>query len=195
MFSGIVEEMGTVTKVQKKKNLYIITVRAHRVLRGTKIGDSICVDGICLTVTQRTKQALSFDIMKETIRATTLQSVRPGMKVNLERSLKMSSRISGHFVTGHIEGIGTIKKMIKAKNYVEIHIAYPKELWKFLVHKGSVAVDGISLTVGTVTRKYFSIYLIPHTLDITTIGIKKVSDKVNIETDMLAKYILKERLT
>jgi len=193
MFSGIVEEKGRITSLKKEKNLFVLTVKADKVLKGTKIGDSISNDGICLTVTERTDKALSFDIMKETIRATTLKYARVGDEINLERALKMSSRIGGHFVTGHVEGVGTIKKIVKLKNYVEIRIAYPKELSSYLVPKGSVCIDGISLTVGQVTDDWFSVYLIPHTLDVTTIGQKKNSDKVNLETDMLAKYILKQR--
>ena len=191
MFTGIIEEQGIVQRIEKKKNLLQLTIHAHKVLKGTKIGDSVAVDGVCLTVTAKDHQSLSFDIMKETIIATTLKHIRPAQKVNLERALTMSRHLSGHFVTGHVDGIGIIQKKITKTNYVEYKIAVPASLRRYIVKKGSISVDGISLTVGEVGRNTFSVYLIPYTFKITSLGMKKELDSVNIETDILAKYVLK----
>ena len=192
MFSGIVEEKGTIQKVQKKENLVVLTIKANTVIKNTKIGDSIAIDGICLTVTEKGPQTLTFDVMKETLLATTLKDVRSQKKVNLERALKISDRIGGHFVSGHIDGTGYLKKIITLPNYVEWRITVNKKLMKYIAPKGSVCVDGVSLTIGAVKKKYFSIYLIPHTLEVTTFGNKKEQQKLNIETDILAKYVLKD---
>ena len=193
MFSGIVEETGTIRKVEKKKNLYVITIRATRAARGTKIGDSISVDGICLTVTKKQGREMTFDLMKETLDKTTFRYARPGRTVNLERSLKVGDRIGGHFVTGHIDGTGVFKKRVSIPNYIEWRIAVEPRLARYIIPKGSVTIDGVSLTVGEVKKKYFSVYLIPHTLEVTTFGKKRVGEIVNIETDVLAKYILWDR--
>ena len=193
MFKGIVEEKGVVTRIQEKKNLLVLTLKANKVIRGTGIGDSIAVDGVCLTVVKKKNQELTFDIMYETIRKTTLKYLRKGSPVNCERALKVSSRIDGHFVQGHVDGVGQIDKKVTKENYVEFRIQLPKTLSPYLVSKGSVAVDGISLTVGEVKGNRFSVYIIPHTLEVTTLGVKKDKDKVNIETDILAKYILAQR--
>jgi len=195
MFSGIVEEEGKVQDIKKKKNLYVITISAKKVMRGTKIGDSISVDGVCLTVTKRTKQTISFDVMKESLDATILKYYQPKRKVNLERALKVSDRIGGHFVSGHVDGVGVLKKKVTLPNYVEWRISIGKKHRRYIVPKGSVCVDGVSLTVGVVTKSYFAIYLIPHTLDVTTFGNKRVGAKLNIETDMLAKYVLNDKET
>ena len=190
MFTGIIEEQGTIEKVEKKKNLWRLTLKAKKVLKQTKIGESLCVDGVCLTAVFKTKKTLSFEVMKETLRSTTLQFVNPKQKVNLERALRMGDRLGGHFLTGHIDGMGFIKKMIKKKNEVEYQIHAPRSLMRYIVLKGSIAIDGISLTVGRVRKNVFSVYLIPYTLKVTTLGSKSVADFVNIETDILAKYVL-----
>ncbi len=134
-----------------------------------------------------------FDLMKETLDATTLKSLKAGAKVNLERAMKAEARLGGHFVTGHVDAVGMIKDIRRLKNYVEYRISLSKKLMRYVVPKGSVAIDGISLTVGEVKKNWFAVYFIPHTLEVTTIGEKKVGDEVNIETDLLAKYILKSR--
>lgn len=193
MFTGLIEEKGQVEALEKKSNLFVLEISAPKILRGTKKGDSIAVNGVCLTVVQIKKsRSLSFEIMKETIETTTLKDLKPNSLMNLERALKAGSRVGGHFVTGHVDGMGTIQKIVKQKNYMEFQISIHKNLKRFLVPKGSIAVDGVSLTVGQVKSAFFSIYLIPYTLKITTLGIKKEGDRVNIETDLLAKYILKE---
>ncbi|MFH1359824.1 MAG: riboflavin synthase [Candidatus Omnitrophota bacterium] len=194
MFAGIVEESGRVKKIERKKNLFVLTIEAKKVHLGTVIGQSIAVDGVCLTVTKKRNRFLTFDVMLETIRRTTFQYLKEGDPVNLERSLRANSRIDGHFVQGHVEGVGTIVKRVTVPNYEEFHIQIPKGLTRYVVEKGSVCVDGISLTVGEVKRNVFRIYIIPHTLKITTLGRKKASSKVNIETDILAKYILDKKV-
>ncbi len=191
MFTGLIEEQGRVEGVEKKSNLFVLKISAPKILKGTKLGDSISIDGVCLTAVRIKKPwNLNFEMMKETIEKTTLQDLKPGSLVNLERALKAGSRLGGHFVTGHADGVGTIQKIVKQKNYVEFRISLNKDLKRFLVPKGSVAIDGVSLTLGKVNSAFFSIYLIPYTLKLTTMGIKKEGDRVNIETDLLAKYIL-----
>ncbi len=191
MFSGIVEEQGIIEKINKRKNSAALTLKAQRSVLGTKAGDSIAVNGVCLTVTAKQGARLTFDIMKETLCATTLGCLHPGQKANLERALKMNDRLGGHFVTGHVDGVGVIDKKIVQTDYVEYRISVDKSLIRYIVPKGSVCIDGISLTVGEVKRNRFSVYLIPHTLKITTLGTKKESDRVNVETDILAKYVYK----
>ena len=190
MFSGIVEELGTVEMVRKDANLATLSVRAKAVLEGIKIGDSVSIDGVCLTVTQKRKGRLNFDVMKETLDKTTLGQLKAKDRVNLERALKASDRISGHFVTGHIDGIGEIAKIIKGKNYVEMRIGLARPLLRYIVPKGSICVDGVSLTVGIVGKNYFSFYLIPYTKELTNLGHKTEGQRVNVETDILAKYVL-----
>ena len=193
MFSGIVEEKGTIQGIKKKENLYVLTIKTSNVYRGTKSGDSVSVDGVCLTVTQKKGSELTFDLMKETLDATKLKHAKAGGKVNLERALKVNSRLGGHFVTGHIDGVGKLTKIVTLPNYVEWRIAVDKSLKRYIVPKGSASLDGVSLTVGEVKKSYFSVYLIPHTLEVTTFGEIKVGDELNIETDLLAKYILEQK--
>lgn len=195
MFSGIVEEKGVVTEVKKKANLYTMTVQARRVGRGTKIGDSISVNGVCLTVTRKLGNRLTFDLMKETLDATTLKHAKAGKSVNLERALKVNGRLGGHFVSGHVDGVGRLERIVQIPNYVEWQISLTKGLMKYLAPKGSVCIDGVSLTIGWVKKNRFSIYLIPHTLDVTTFGEMTEGQELNIETDVLAKYILQNRQT
>ncbi|MBI5024320.1 MAG: riboflavin synthase [Candidatus Omnitrophica bacterium] len=190
MFNGIVEEIGIVDALERRKNLSVLKVRACKVLQGTKPGDSIAVEGVCLTVTKKKKNILAFDMMRETVNKTLLGQLRRGDKVNLERALKAGSRVSGHFVTGHIDRVGRVEQRIVEANYEELSIRLPKGLGKYIVPKGSVALDGVSLTVGKVSKDRFSVYLIPFTRQVTTLGVKKKGDPVNIETDILAKYIL-----
>jgi riboflavin synthase len=190
MFTGIVEETGTVEKIVSRKNLSVLRVRADKVLKGTKPGASIAVDGVCLTVTGVRGRCLTFDIMRETLRATTLGNLKARRRVNLERALKSSGRISGHFVTGHVDAVGTVRRRTEGENHTELHVGIPRGLSRYIVPKGSVCLDGISLTAGTVSKTSFCVYLIPFTQDVTTLGDKAKGDKVNIETDILAKYVL-----
>ena len=189
MFTGIVEEKGRIAGWGRRRNLCVLQVASQRVFRGTKIGDSIAVNGVCLTVSKKEKRRLLFELMQETLSTTTLKDLRVGSPVNLERALKATSRFGGHLVCGHVDGIGTIAKIVRKANSVEFQISLEKKHTRFLVPKGSICVDGVSLTVGEVGPHFFSIYLIPYTLKETTLGDKKIFDQVNIETDLIAKYL------
>ena len=190
MFNGIIEEIGTVEQVNSKKNLAMLKVRAKKIVKGVKPGASIAVDGTCLTVTGIKNNVLSFDVMRESLSKTTLGSLKNKAKVNLERALKANGSIDGHFVTGHVDAIGVIKDKVTEANYTDLRIGLTKDLARHIVPKGSICLDGVSLTVGEVKKSYFSVYLIPFTKKETTLGSKKKGDKVNIETDVLAKYVL-----
>ncbi len=190
MFTGIVEAVAKVRALEKLENLYVLAVEKPKAFNDIRIGDSISNDGVCLTVTAIKGGCLYFDLMKETLEATTLKHLAPGKKVNLERAMKADARMGGHFVTGHVDAVAKILKVVTLANYVEYRIEVPKAVRKFIAAKGSVAIDGISLTVGAVTKDWFAVYFIPHTLEVTTIGSKKAGDEVNIEADLLARYIL-----
>jgi riboflavin synthase len=190
MFTGIIEEMGVVEGITLKKNLSVLKVRAKKVLKGAKQGTSIAVNGVCLTVTGIKKDVLEFDIMLETLLKTNLGVLKTKACVNLERALKANGRIDGHFVSGHVDDMGRIKARITGENYTELQISTKRDLMKYIAPKGSVCLDGVSLTIGEVRKTYFSIYLIPFTLEVTTLGGVKKGDRINIETDILAKYIL-----
>ncbi len=193
MFTGIVEEKGRIAGLARHRNLCVLEVASGKVFRGTKIGDSIAVNGVCLTVSKKERHRLLFEVMRETLFKTTLKDLRVESPVNLERALKAASRFGGHLVCGHVDGIGTITRIVKKANSVEFQISLPTKLARFLVSKGSVGVDGVSLTVGEVEGNRFSIYLIPYTLKKTTLGDKKLLDRVNIETDLIAKYLFYRR--
>ncbi|MCK5083613.1 MAG: riboflavin synthase [Candidatus Omnitrophica bacterium] len=193
MFTGIVEEMGTVEAISSKKNLSVLKVRAKKVLGGTKQGTSISVNGVCLTVTKRKKDILEFDIMLETLKKTNLGALEPKGRVNLERAMKVNGRIDGHFVSGHVDDMGSLTAKITGENYTELRIRPKRSLMKYIAPKGSVTLDGVSLTIGEVRKADFSIYLIPFTLDVTTLGRVEKGDQINIETDILAKYILNRK--
>ena len=193
MFTGIVEESGIVKGLKPVKNLATLSVKAVQVRKGLKLGDSVAVNGVCLTVVGIKKDVLAFEIMKESLAKTTIGSLKSKDKVNLERALKADSRFGGHFVTGHVDGLGVIRRKVTQTNYVEFEITVAKELLRYIVPKGSVCLDGVSLTVGKVKKASFAVYLIPYTLKVTNLGQKKAGDRVNIETDILAKYILKNK--
>jgi riboflavin synthase len=192
MFTGIVEELGQVAGIVHTKNLAVLMVKTRKILKGTKIGDSVAINGVCLTVTEKKRDCLSFDIMLETLRCTTLGGLAIKDYVNLERALKAGDRLSGHFVTGHVDCISKIYGRVQTKNYTELKFTIPRNLRKYIVPKGSICIDGVSLTVGAVTPDGFSVYLIPFTSNITTLGEKQTGDQVNVEVDILAKYILKK---
>ena len=187
MFTGIIQENGTVEAITKEQNFATLTIKAAKVSRGTQAGESIAVNGVCLTLTGKDGDLLEFDVMNETLRVTSLGLLKAGQSVNLERALKASDRVSGHFVTGHVDLMGKIAKIVKKKNNVEFVIRMPASFRRFVVPKGSVCVDGVSLTVGRVVKNQFSVYLIPFTLKMTTFREKKQGDPVNIEIDILAK--------
>jgi riboflavin synthase len=191
MFTGITEGLARVTEVKKLVDFSRITVDLGKFSDGVTIGDSISVNGACLTIAQIEGGTVTFDIMHETLKKTALGELRKGDSVNVERPMKLSDRLSGHFVLGHVDAVGVIKERRTDKHNCTIIISVPGELMRQMVQKGSVSVDGISLTVINVGADWFSIGLIPHTLDITTLGTKKEGDKVNIETDYLAKLVQK----
>ena len=188
MFTGIIEELGIVKAVSRKGRLISLSIQADKAISDTKIGDSIAVNGVCLTVVKIEDKVLSFDLLEETARLTNLGKLKSNEKVNLERSLKIGDRLSGHFVTGHIDCPGAIREKTYVSGNLCVGISIPAEFLKFIVPKGSVAVDGISLTVVSKHSNVFTVYIIPHTLQNTTLSFKGPSAQVNIETDILAKY-------
>jgi len=187
MFSGIIEELGRVKNISKRGRVTLLEINAEKVTRDTKSGDSIAVNGACLTVIKNEAGVLSFEAMNETLRVTDLGSLRIGDKVNLERALKIGDRLSGHFVTGHIDCIGVIRKKNYMNDNLSFEIAVPIKFMNWVLSKGSIAVDGISLTIVDKKDASFTVYIIPHTLKNTTLGFKGPSNKVNIEFDILAK--------
>ncbi|MFA5357047.1 MAG: riboflavin synthase [Candidatus Omnitrophota bacterium] len=187
MFSGIVEELGEILKISRRGNLTLFKIRALAAAQDTNEGDSISVNGACLTVVEKEKDALFFEAMPETVKMTNLGSLRIGDKVNLERALKIGERVSGHFVTGHIDTTGVIRQKRYLEGNLCFEIAIPPKFTAYILPKGSIAVDGISLTVMDKRSATFFVYIIPHTLKNTTLGFKGPSDKVNIEFDILAK--------
>ena len=189
MFTGLVAELGTVQGLARQGNSYHLTVGAKKVLENLKIGDSVAVNGACLTVVRMDDSGFTADVMPETVRLTNIGSLQPGSKVNLERTLRLCDGLDGHIVSGHVEGLGTIYEQRPEGIAVVVTIATPPELLKYIIKKGSIAIDGISLTVTEVTDTSFSVSLIPHTAKETTLGLKKVGDSVNLETDILGKYV------
>ena len=189
MFTGLVAELGTVQRLARQGNSYHLTVGAQKVLQNLKIGDSVAVNGTCLTVVRMDEGGFTADVMPETVRLTNIGSLQPGSKVNLERTLRLCDGLDGHIVSGHVEGLGTISEQRPEGIAVVVTIATPPELLKYIIKKGSIAIDGISLTVTEVTDTSFSVSLIPHTAKETTLGFKKVGDSVNLETDILGKYV------
>ncbi|MFH0828017.1 MAG: riboflavin synthase, partial [Candidatus Omnitrophota bacterium] len=187
MFSGIIEELGRVRSVARRGNAALLAIEASKILEDVKIGDSISVNGCCLTIVKKERNVVSFEMMAETARITNLGGLRVSDKVNLERSLKVGDRISGHFVLGHVDCLG----IIRAKGYFRGNFAFtisvPPEFLKYVFPKGSVSLDGISLTIADKRAGALSVYIIPHTLKNTTLGFKNPSDKVNVEFDILAK--------
>ena len=195
MFTGIVKGIGTVNKISKNtKNRSAIemTIDLGKQVRGLKVGQSVALNGVCLTATKLSKSKCIFEMIEETTKKTDLGNLKVGGVVNIERSLKAGDRLEGHFVLGHVDGVGVIKKILKKPKEVQVYFEVPKNLAKYVVKKGSIAIDGISLTVVDIKKTLASVSLIPHTIEITNFHTKKVGDKVNIETDILGKYILNQ---
>lgn len=195
MFTGIVEETGRVERIRPTRKSIELTVRMQACGKGLKIGDSLAVNGCCLTavkIARRGKQTLAtFDLLTETWRRTNLQFVNPGSLVNLERPLRSDGNLGGHFVTGHIDGLGTISRWERLGQDHVLDITAPPEVMRYVVHKGSIAVDGISLTVAGVSKKGFRIWIIPHTYEVTALRERKVGDAVDLEADLIGKYVEK----
>lgn len=189
MFTGLVAELGTVQKLARQGNSYHLTVSAKKIMANLKIGDSVAVNGACLTVVKMSGDGFTADVMPETVRLTNIGSLNAGDKVNLERTLRLCDGLDGHIVSGHVEGLGTIAAQRNDGIAVVVTIDTSQELLKYIIKKGSIAIDGISLTVTEVTSSTFSVSLIPHTAKETTLGFKTVGDTVNLETDILGKYV------
>ena len=192
MFTGIVEETGTVRKIIGQQVSGQIEIQAHKVLDGTALGDSIAVNGVCLTVTRIQGDTFTADVMAETLRRTNLGSLPIGAKVNLERAMAANGRFGGHIVSGHIDGTGTVQSLQPEGNAVWVTIAAPEAILRLIIEKGSIAIDGISLTVTYVDDQVFKVSIIPHTGEETTLLSKKAGDIVNLENDVVGKYV--ERL-
>lgn len=191
IFTGIIEELGVVKSIAINGASGCITIKARKVLEGTKLGDSIAVNGTCLTVTSINSDGFSADVMAETVRRTSLSQVGKGDMVNLERAMALNGRFGGHIVSGHIDGTGTITKYKKEENAIWVTIKVPEEILDLIVEKGSICIDGISLTVATVSDRDFQVSIIPHTAKETTLIQKKVGSLVNLENDIVGKYIKK----
>ena len=196
MFTGIVEGLGTITKFEKKTNTRSaakMKVNLGNLAKGLKAGHSVAINGVCLTVTKISKNNAEFEMIGETMRKTDLGKLGSGDKVNIERSLKVGDRMEGHFVLGHIDGTGKIIKIEKLPKEIKLWIELSNDLIKYVVKKGSIAIDGISLTVVDLIKNKISVCIIPHTMEITNLYSKKIGDKVNIETDILGKYTTAKR--
>lgn len=199
MFTGIVEDLGEVEALEHLGDFARIYVRSTVVTQDTRVGDSICVNGVCLTVTGfiasegATRRGFTADVMGETLRHSSLKSLAAGTKVNLERSVRLADRLGGHLVQGHTDGTGTVVARDSQDMWEVVRIALPAGLARYVVHKGSIAVDGVSLTVSAIGDDWFEVSLIPETLKRTTLGIKQPGAEVNLEVDVIAKYV--EKLT
>lgn len=191
MFTGIVEELGQIRKIQKGRSSAVLEIEARKVLEGTRVGDSICVSGVCLTVTSLEGGRFTADVMHETLNRSALQNARPGSLVNLERAMAADGRFGGHIVAGHVDGTGRIRGIEKDDNAVWYTIGAGDEILRYVVEKGSIAIDGISLTVAKVGEGWFSISAIPHTIRETTLQAKHQGDLVNLENDVIGKYVEK----
>lgn len=191
MFTGIIEELGTVKALRKGAASAVIEVEASTVLEGTKLGDSIATNGVCLTVTGLTPTSFSADVMHETLRRSSLGELRPGSKVNLERAMALGGRFGGHIVSGHIDGCGVIERVEADDNAVWYTVGAEPALLRYVVEKGSITLDGISLTVAAVGERSFKVSVIPHTRVVTNLSTKGPGSPVNIEADILGKYVEK----
>jgi len=191
MFTGIIQERGTVQKIKRMSGITQLGIRSELISDSASVGDSIAINGVCLTVTSIDNRVMMFDVSGETMRSTNLGTLKQGESVNLEPALRPSDRLGGHFVTGHIDGTGIIRKITPSGGKTKIEITAPDEVMQYIVKKGSVAVDGISLTVVDVYRDSFTVVIIPHTGLVTTIEKRKVNETVNLETDIIGKYVAK----
>ena len=192
MFTGIIEEMGTVKALRREAGAARLSLSAATVLEGTALGDSISVNGVCLTVVELGKNEFSADVAVETLRVTNLGELKAGARVNLERALQLSARIGGHLVSGHVDAVGRLREKRDEGNGWRIFFDAPETVLRYVIKKGSIAIDGVSLTVADVDRAGFSIAMIPHTARLTTLGFKTAGDSVNLEADIIGKYV--ERL-
>lgn len=191
MFTGIIEEIGTIEKVSQISGGMSLTIRAKKIMEDIAVNDSICIDGVCLTVTKKENGAFWADAVGATLEKTTFNKIKADTFVNLERSVRLNDRLGGHLVQGHVNGIGTISEIKKlGENYL-VKIIVPEDLERYLIKEGSIAISGISLTIADVTKNEISLSIIPHTWQNTNLKDKEVNDKVNVEIDILAKYVEK----
>lgn len=191
MFTGIIEEIGHLQSIKRNSSSAVLTISADKVLEGTKIGDSIAVNGVCLTVVGMNGNSFGADVMHETLDRSSLSLLRHGSKVNLERAMAANGRFGGHIVAGHVDGTGRITNVKKDDNAVWYTIKADENIMRYIIEKGSVAIDGISLTIADTGRDYFKVSVIPHTRQLTILSDKKAGDIVNIENDCVGKYIEK----
>jgi len=191
MFTGIVEELGTIEAMERQGDAMRLTVRGPLVTADADLGDSIAVNGCCLTVATRAGESFTADVMEETLRKTSLGALQPGSQVNLERAVTPATRLGGHIVQGHVDGTGRVRRRTPSEHWEIVEVEIPDGLSRYLVPKGSITVDGISLTVIDVGSESFTVSLIPETLARTTLGFKQPGDPVNLEVDVIAKYVEK----
>ena len=191
MFTGIVEEVGTLKAIQKGAHSAALTIQADKILTDIHIGDSIAVNGVCLTATAFTPKSFTADVMHETLNRTGLAALRPGSHVNLERAMAANGRFGGHIVAGHVDGVGRISDIQRDDNAIWYTIRAGENILRYVVEKGSITIDGISLTVARVDRDSFAISAIPHTVAVTVLSERRVGDSVNLETDIIGKYVEK----
>jgi len=189
MFTGIIESLGTISGIRSAGEAKTLTISSDMALEGTGIGDSIAVNGACLTVTTLEKHQFTADVSPETLSKTIFPEAKVGDRVNLERALRLSDRLDGHLVSGHVDGLAQLKKSEKVANALVLTFEAPQELTHYMIAKGSVAVDGVSLTINQCDKQGFQVSIIPHTAKLTTIGLKGVGAKFNIETDLIGKYV------
>lgn len=192
MFTGIVEEMGAITSLEKTLAATRLTILASAVMGDLKIGDSVSVNGTCLTVVTKGERNFVVEVSPETLSVTTLGQLTGGAPVNLERAMRLNERIGGHLVAGHVDGVGTIRSRHQEGNAICFTIEAPSDILRYCVTKGSITIDGVSLTINEVADHSFSIVIIPHTAKVTILGLKQVNDTVNLESDLIGKYV--ERL-
>ena len=191
MFTGIVQTTGKVEEIEKRREGAVFTVSAENHLDDLKIGDSISVDGVCLTVIFLNKDLLKFELMPETLRVTRFADLKVGDKVNLENSLVMNGKLDGHIVLGHADGVGIVKEVLRQGEFTELIVEPSKDLEKYIAYKGSISINGVSLTISGLEDSSFKVSLITHTLDVTNLSDIKEGDKVNLEVDVVARYIEK----
>ncbi len=192
MFTGIIEELGTVERVTRGRVSAVLAIQAEAILSDLKIGDSVAVNGVCLTATSLTGHGFTADVMHETLDRSSLAGLGPGSPVNLERAMAADGRFGGHIVAGHVDGVGTIAAIEQDDNAIWFTITAPEQVLRYVVEKGSIAIDGISLTVARVEPDRFAVSVIPHTAAVTLLGRRRVGDRVNLESDIIGKYV--ERL-
>ena len=192
MFTGIIEELGTVERVTRGRVSAVLAIRAEAILSDLKIGDSVAVNGVCLTATSLTGHGFTADVMHETLDRSSLAGLGPGSPVNLERAMAADGRFGGHIVAGHVDGVGTIAAIEQDDNAIWFTITAPEQVLRYVVEKGSIAIDGISLTVARVETDRFAVSVIPHTAAVTLLGQRRTGDRVNLESDLVGKYV--ERL-